>query len=541
MRCCATKIHFSFLLPALFIGAFLRECQYEQKKEYTHQVINLTYVKHHPLPARPNLASISCESRISSFSPVISTDLEEYDRNLPYLAIYTKTVPVQFLRKPQPTDNPTLRKIRNELSQQTNLIQYLRSLKKKYENNKKELREIFLSEGYFFDERPRIAHQMSKEIALTDLFFEKKIFRFRKNEIQTLTFENGDYIDESGDRALLLINDRVSIAPEKLTPLKHLDMEYVRAETGAVQTKLSVRFDRGAALVLLFPNGDSRPALVLNKNQKTYIECIGGDTSTLENTRQSAREFWKHHEKIVETVKRIVTERPRFDEPTDELEDVQEDGELRRAWKEAYRNRQKKFLYRDVEYDVFDRRGNPIPPQVCVDFIMDTWERSSGTWYAKRGETPTRAEGDIDFYALEGVSRRYISSLLYHATLEGSPFSRYDIPQRDWAPLERRRRYVRKLLKHANHYQEGDLLVIHGLREEDMQEHFHTVLILRTDPVTGLPVLIADNQGRPRITTLVQAMRAAPKRSVKYRLRLDFKKMAVLTDQFRKMKHAKNE
>ena len=35
-----------------------------------------------------------------------------------------------------------------------------------------------------------------------------------------------------------------------------------------------------------------------------------------------------------------------------------------------------------TDVKIYDRRGRPVPPQVCVDFIIDTWERSSGSWWA---------------------------------------------------------------------------------------------------------------------------------------------------------------
>jgi hypothetical protein len=47
------------------------------------------------------------------------------------------------------------------------------------------------------------------------------------------------------------------------------------------------------------------------------------------------------------------------------------------------------------------------------------------------------------------------------------------------------------------------------------------VLVLEADPLTGLPMVVADNAGRPRIRSLVTAMRSAPRRAVKHRLRLD--------------------
>ena len=542
MHCCATKIHFSSFLPLLCIISLFKQCVEENPIPDPAPIPSKEVDNIMEEPSREVIEKTpDCEARIESHKPIDTSELERYRRALPHIVIDTKTTPVQYLRKPKLTDEPVAREIADTLGRKAHLTQYIRKLISKHRDDKSLLRRIFLREGYFFDDRPRVARQMVREIMLTDLFSAPRIFRFRKNRVETLTLSDGQYLGEDRKRARLLINDRVATSVKALQPLLHLDMEVIKDKTGARRTILDKSFEDAASINLVFPGGEQRPALVQLIDNRTHIECIGGDTRTLETTISTAKKFWEKHNIIIETAKKIVAERPIFDEPTDELEGVQEDGELRQAWKKAYRNRKKKFLYREVEYDVFDRRGNPTPPQVCVDFIVDTWERAYGTWYSKKGNPPTRTEGRIDFYALENVSRRYISSILGHALQEGSPFLRYDIPRRDWAPLEERWRYVRKLAKHANHYREGDLLVIHGLREEDMQEHYHTVLILETDLITGLPELIADNQGRPRITTLIRAMRAAPKRSVKYRIRLDVEKLAALTHQYREKKRLEAE
>jgi len=43
--------------------------------------------------------------------------------------------------------------------------------------------------------------------------------------------------------------------------------------------------------------------------------------------------------------------------------------------------------------------------------------------------------------------------------------------------------------------------------------------VFDTDPVTGMPTLVAANAGRPRIRTWDAEMRNAPKRSIRMRIR----------------------
>ena len=44
----------------------------------------------------------------------------------------------------------------------------------------------------------------------------------------------------------------------------------------------------------------------------------------------------------------------------------------------------------------------------------------------------------------------------------------------------------RDLTEQADHLRERDALIIHGLREQNMREHVHSVVVLATDPLTGV-------------------------------------------------------
>ena len=63
------------------------------------------------------------------------------------------------------------------------------------------------------------------------------------------------------------------------------------------------------------------------------------------------------------------------------------------------------FEHDGANYQVFDGTGNAWPPQVCVDFVVDTFERTSGTWWRPRGASLGRARGKLDF-AEAGISSR---------------------------------------------------------------------------------------------------------------------------------------
>jgi hypothetical protein len=68
-----------------------------------------------------------------------------------------------------------------------------------------------------------------------------------------------------------------------------------------------------------------------------------------------------------------------FDEP--KTEEGQQDGILRHQWRFAYLHDREYFKFNDDRYDVFDSQGMPRVPQVCIDFMVDTFERASGNWW----------------------------------------------------------------------------------------------------------------------------------------------------------------
>ena len=119
------------------------------------------------------------------------------------------------------------------------------------------------------------------------------------------------------------------------------------------------------------------------------------------------------------------------------------------------------------------------------------------------------------------LNLRHTPSVLEISSIPGGILERYDFPGRDRVPFRRRREFASALARNSHALREGDLLVIHGLREEDMENHFHTVIVLSTDPLTGIPTVVAGNAGRPRIRSISAAMRNASRRSIKHRIRVN--------------------
>ena len=327
----------------------------------------------------------TCEERIQGLLLQPSNErLEAYRKALPHIVLRARVLPVIYGSMPERTENPRARHAREVLSHSGGARRRVRALKELHVDDRGFLRDVFLSQGYFFDDRVDVAPAMIKEIALPDLFDAPVIYRLRGDGVESLSRGESDYYDEDGQRAALLLNDRVAESPDALLPPLHFDVREVRRQTGAQRVLATAVGASSASVNLVFPDGEIRPALLEIADGTTRVACLGGNPDTLNTTLDEARRFWAQHRRIIDAAEKLVSERTMFDEPKDELEDVQEDGDLRLEWMKAYRRRQKTYLFREVEYPVFDREGNPTPPEVCVDFIFDVWERSFGTWYRKR-------------------------------------------------------------------------------------------------------------------------------------------------------------
>jgi hypothetical protein len=451
----------------------------------------------------------------------LAAAMEPYYREVPRTILSAKIVSALYLRVPRRSGNPQAAAIRAGLAEVTRTEKAVRRIIDRNAVDRALLRDVFLREGYLFEEDPEIAAACVRTLSLTDLFERDEIFLLRGGRVERLVKDEGAYVNEAGERVSLLLNDRVAETSRELEVPSHLDLDQLRADTGALRIRAITVGGAAAAVRLIYPDGFETDALIEPDGLGTRIVCASEGARAMDAAAERARGFWRWNEAVAAAAAAMVAERPGFDEPTDEPEGDQEDGKLRSEWRKAYQRWESRFWYREEEYRVFDRHGNPTPPQVCIDFVFDTWERAAGSWFRKRGARPGRTPGFLDFATVRGLVRRHTPSVLEFATSNPGVFERHDFPCADWIPFKRRAEFAHAVARNADAIREGDLLVIHGLREEDLEDHYHTALVLRTDPLSGMPMVVADNAGRPRIRNLASAMRSAPRRSIKHRLRLD--------------------
>lgn len=462
----------------------------------------------------------TCEARIEARGLEAPSEAHaRFVRCLPEIVVHGRVTPVLFLRWPDEAPRGDAARVAREAIERSRRPhRAVRALLEAHAGDRAFLREVLLSDGYLFARRPDVARALSAEVDLEALFDAPRIVRERDGQLESLSRGDDGYLDPEGAPARLRLHDRVGVElPD--APLG-IALEPVRAQTGALRTLPLALGEDAAALTLVFPDGTRRPALVELTEGRTEVACVGGDLDTLQETVAHAARFRTRHARITAAARLMASQRVRFDEPIGEPEGVQEDGRLRQAWWQAYRAGRTEYVYRDVTYPVFADDGEARPPQVCIDFVLDAYDRALDAFYRPAGEAPGREPGG--FADVEGLPRRNVSELIRHSATDARVFDRWDVPRRDRVSLSEGRAYARAAGRWAEEVREGDLLVIHGLRLQDGRLHNHAILVLRTEPITGVPMVVADNQGRAHLRSLVGAMRAAPLRAVKQRLRPRF-------------------
>jgi hypothetical protein len=167
---------------------------------------------------------------------------------------------------------------------------------------------------------------------------------------------------------------------------------------------------------------------------------------------------------------------------------------------------------------VFDERGRPKTPQVCADFITDSWERMSGTYYSPRGQPREKRIGRLDFDALDVENRRSVEKLMDFAASHPDWFELLLIPESERIAFANRNAFFARLAAMHDDFAPGDVVTILGPRADE-RLHYHSFFILASDPVTGIPTTVVANAGRPRIRSWEAEMQNAPRRSICGRIR----------------------
>ncbi len=410
-------------------------------------------------------------------------------------------------------------------------------------NDKETLRAVVLREGYLFADEPEDAFELEARVKLTDLFDSPRLVLERGEETFALERkENQDrrwakagpeYVFASGKSAgkpaKIQLLDRVRVDGETAGPPLHRDILAFTRREGHDRMEI-VRLTEDAMLTKLRFGETWVRAVVKSDGPKLTLGCIAEPKETRDRVRSFLAETaWKRRAEanMRAAVSAMVDEALPFDRPREE-EGPDKDGTIRPHWLAAYLMGRQSFVVDDKTYAVFLPDGRPHPPQVCVDFVLDSFERASGAWFTPRGEKPRRIEGELDISDYEPENVRGV--LGFGKFAEEHPelfaFRRFEGPER--IPFANRQGFFTFLAEHAHEVRAGDVLAIQGLKR-DNRVHQHAILLEEVDPLTGFPFGLADQMKAPRRRSWEGIMAEAPKRSLLFRARpLDviFRKMA---------------
>jgi hypothetical protein len=383
-------------------------------------------------------------------------------------------------------------------------------------------RDVLLREGYLYAEDPNLAFALASLVRLEDLFGDTVVW-IQRGEL-TLHAERGlkGYVftdgPNRGEPVRLILFDRIGTGTPP--PELHRDLRALkyRMHFDAIRVE---RTTDDRLLTSIRYGGVAVPSVI--ESQGAHLELVCRVVAPVQSgALQAAIGLGRERQRVLALLRAAIVsevdERLPFDEPKTEI--GQEDGILRRTWEQAYLGGAKTFRYNGDRYHVFDRDGRPRVPQVCVDFLTDTFERASGTWWRPEGQTRGRIDGALDFDRVGEMPRRRVEAFIEFALRTPAWFDVHTTSPSERIELGYKREFFDYLTAHADTYQAGDIVVIRGLVPwDDEHMHYHSFFVYETDPVSGIPIAIAGNAGTPAVWTWEAEARRTPHRSVWYRIR----------------------
>ncbi len=394
------------------------------------------------------------------------------------------------------------------------------------------LRTALLREGYAYAEDPEDAYEIVQNLALTDLFTDdaiilergalrEKLVRTRVNEAWRYAYAEGP---RKGRGAQILFGDRVALTEAALGPPLHVDVGAFADDAGFDRLKpLRMTAKSLLAEVRIAPAGRTARAVLEREGAALHFGCFVEPAETRAAIgKEIADDAWRRRAiaSMRAAIDETVNDALPFDRPRG-FEGPDRDGELRPHWASAYYAGRQGFEVDGEPYPVFLPDGRPFPPTVCVDFVLDTWERASGSWFRPRGEKPGRTAGRLDFDDEKIANRRGVLGFGAFAAERTDLFDTRRFTGAERVPFADRARFFAGLVRDAtttDPFRPGDVVAIQGLKRDD-RVHQHAILVESVDPVNGMPSGLADQMKRPRRRTWEGIMREAPRRSLLYRAR----------------------
>lgn len=474
-----------------------------------------------PAPAD---ASAECRSRIErALSKPSAPWAPELERVRAQILGRAKATPVLFTREPawEETTSKEVESLRQAL-QVNATAKGLGKIYRRFYKRPDLARAVFLRDGYLYTREPQLAFALLEKVELSHLFDAEQVVIQRGSEILLATRKDDHYVyasgSETGERAKVLLFDRVWDNEAPPGPPVHLDLEALSSDLGFWRARSEHATD--TAVVLNLQYGDDWVLTLLDRDgAKLSLNCEWIEPrqrAAVERARKRELELHallKHQRRVIQ---RMVHEALPFDEPR--TEEGQQDGNLRPVWRGAYLRGEWSYEFNDDRYPVFDGQGRPRVPQVCIDFVTDTLERASGSWWGSQDAPRAHSRGRLIFDEFEIDNRRSVERFTKFAWNHPEHFDVYYLAQDERLPLTRGDAFFAHLEEHAARYRAGDIVNILGLRSDE-KYHYHSFFVYKSDPVSGMPIWLAGNAGRPRLRSWYGELLSAPRRSIQSRIR----------------------
>lgn len=438
-----------------------------------------------------------------------------------------KAEPVLFVRPPEYADEGAtlaVKGYRQMLLSRMNPFGIVTKILAESEGFQKQARSALLRDGYIYAEDTQTGKWLANLVQPQQLFGQDRIWIQRGEEVLHAERRRGQFFYTNGilegQRVRFVLFDRAGTGDGPGAPV-HRDLRSLRYRLHFDRMELRHVTDDHIVANLHYEQWWV-PTVLATYGAHVDLECEIMSPSLradVERTREKAA----RRERALQSLRRVmlaeVDEALPFDEPLHEY-GFQLDGTLRGRWLNAYMAGRDKYEFNGDEYRVFDPKGRPLVPQVCVDFLTDTLERASGDWWTPRGQSPGRTGGKLDFDVAPDVDRtdmRRAPGFVAFAKERPDAFEVFD----DTAHIELGDdAFYGYLEDHRSDFTLGDAVLIKGKTPWDrLHVHFHSFFVYEIDPVTGMPIVILGNAGRPTLRVWETEVQRTPKRAIAHRIR----------------------
>lgn len=452
---------------------------------------------------------------------------QKFEANRAAMVARAKSEPVFFVRPPRlaATTAKEVSSLREQLDQSEFGWRTVRDLRNLLEKKKGIAKQVLLPDGYLYSETPQLAFALVSQVRPVELFDSEDLWiqrgaltmRAKKDPEQGYVYVDGP---EEGGRVRLLHLDRLSDTGT-FAPALHRDFRTLRGQLHFEQAR--VEHVTANAIVANLRYGEHWVRSLLTGEDVTLSLAAEAVEPAIAEALELERDRLRRKAVAVSALRgamrAMIDEALPFDEPKTEV--GQEDGKLRPEWRMAYYSGRSTYEYNEDRYEVFDRQGRPRVPQVCIDFMIDTFERAGGAWWLPRSANlRQKSPGRLDLGDFSRSRLRQTAYLRELAVERSDMFEVLDIPENKRIELGYKEQFFNWLGENALDFQAGDMILIRGLTPwDEVDEHTHSFFIYETDPLTGVPIAIAGNAGPANLWSWETEARRTPKRTVRTRIR----------------------